>query len=128
MSWEPQPAPRPAETKPRSKVHELVALQSFEGNWIWNEELFSLLGHDQDHIKGKVNQVLGKGGSLQADEETVVVTLLVMGFLQHKNADSRDIWDLVYDKAQGWVQDKLKQMGTSGRLIATHQTNIMALV
>ena len=128
MSWEPQLAHQPAETKPRSKVHELVALQSFEGNWIWNEELFSLLGHDQDHIKGKVNQVLGKGGSLQADEETVVVTLLVMGFLQHKNADSRDIWDLVYDKAQGWVQDKLKQMGTSGELIATHQTNIMALV
>lgn len=120
--------PSTVHTQPPSTVYRLVAMQSFEGNWIWDQELFSLLGYDQSYMRNKVNQLLGKGVSLQADEKTVVVTLLVMGFLQRKNADSRDIWDLVYEKAQGWVHDKLKQMGTSGELIATHQTNIMALV
>lgn len=110
-----------------SKVHTLVALQTFEGNWEWKQDLFDVLGSNMADTQVKVLRLL-QAENLNTEVANVAATLLALGFLVNKNADLKAIWELVHGKAEAWIFHKLPQIGAIGEVIATHKNNIMALV
>ncbi|KAJ5183359.1 hypothetical protein N7492_000975 [Penicillium capsulatum] len=120
----PEPTTRLSDS---SVIHALVDMQTFEGDWFWKPDLFHLLGLDMTKTNETVNLLLGKPAPMRPDEANVVATLLVMGFLENKHSHSRDLWELVYDKAQGWIHAKLDQMGLDGESMRAHEAEIRAL-
>ncbi|KAJ5724255.1 hypothetical protein N7488_002290 [Penicillium malachiteum] len=98
---------------PRSKVHALVELQTFEGHWTWGEELFSILGYDMEAMRTKISNMLQNDGKayLPSDcENDVIATLLAMGWLTREHNDSKDVWELVFEKADTWVKISFEEM------------------
>ncbi|OOQ88295.1 hypothetical protein PEBR_13349 [Penicillium brasilianum] len=110
----------------QSKVHALVGLQSFEGNWEWKQDLFDVIGFQ---IKDVQAQILGllQVESLDGEARNIAATILALGFLVNKHADSKGLWELVSDKAEAWISNKLPQIGF-GQVIESHKSDIMALV
>lgn len=111
----------------QSKVHALVGLQSFEGNWEWNQNLFDVLGCQMTDIQAQILRLL-QFENFDTEAGKVVATILALGFLVNKHADSRGLWELVSDKAEAWIANKLSLETGLGQLIESHKRDIMALV
>ncbi|KAJ5994208.1 hypothetical protein N7451_009932 [Penicillium sp. IBT 35674x] len=98
---------------PKSKVHSLIELQGFEGNWIWDQHLFDVITTDMNEVRCKVTAILrnsGKRDVLTGREENVIATLMIMGLLKRDHQNSNALWELVYEKADTWVQNELAEM------------------
>ncbi|KAF7182475.1 hypothetical protein CNMCM7691_002045 [Aspergillus felis] len=110
-----------------STIHRIIALQSFEGYWTWSAELFEVLGLHERGITPRLMQLFQKeyrGGSNLA----VIATMLAMAYLSIKCAEDRSVWELVYDKAEGWKRQKLAEMGEWGDFLKRKEKEIIALV
>ncbi|KAF7167878.1 hypothetical protein CNMCM5623_001025 [Aspergillus felis] len=109
-----------------STIHRIIALQSFEGYWTWSAELFEVLGLHERGITPRLMQLFQKeyrGGSNLA----VIATMLAMAYLSIKCAEDRSVWELVYDKAEGWKRQKLAEMGEWGDFLKRKEKEIIAL-
>ncbi|KAJ5703316.1 hypothetical protein N7493_011705 [Penicillium malachiteum] len=110
----PVPASRrSAPEAPKSKLHALVELQTFEGNWTWGEDLLSILGYDMEAMRTKISNMLQNDGKayLPSDRENdVIATLLAMGWLTREHNDSKDVWELLFEKADTWVKNEVEEM------------------
>ncbi|KAJ5734962.1 uncharacterized protein N7483_000087 [Penicillium malachiteum] len=98
---------------PKSKVHSLVELQTFEGNWTWEQELFNILGSDMEAMHTKISNMFQNDGKvylLSDRENDMIATLLAMGWLTRDQNDSKDVWELVFEKADSWVKNELGEM------------------
>lgn len=71
------------------KVHAVIQAQDFEGWWEQSHELFTILGV---RVSG------------QQSKEWV--TVLVMKWLDVKMAAEKEVWELVADKAKGWLEGR----------------------
>ena len=82
------------------RVRVLIALQEFDGSWAWEAELFAVLGMDEAKMKA-VCQSAGvvDGGKVQA-------TIAAVAFLQTKAEDEEEVWEMVVEKAMGWLTGK----------------------
>ncbi|KAJ5758932.1 hypothetical protein N7520_006088 [Penicillium odoratum] len=98
---------------PKSKVYSLIELQTFEGSWIWEQQLFNIIGQGMEEIRSKVAATLqqsGKRDVLQEREANVVATLMIMGLLKREHQDSKALWELVYEKAESWVHNEVLEI------------------
>ena len=75
----------------------IIALQIFSGSWTWSAALERLLGVTQD----------AASKALQITSEEATATLCAMAYLQEKLADEEEVWELVVDKARGWLTTTL---------------------
>lgn len=128
----------PTSTKtPQMRMHELIQLQTFEGSWMWSNELFELLECNMNSTINKlvtmyrsVNRQVEKGFP-HGDEATVLATLLAMGWLRKKHTGSRAVWELVHGKASEWVRLQLKKMRdqrSPAAIIASIQDEIVDMI
>ncbi|KAJ5547755.1 hypothetical protein N7513_004989 [Penicillium frequentans] len=98
---------------PKSTVHALIALQTFEGSWDWDQQLFDVLGIEMNEIRNKATallQTFGKRDPLTRREENLIATMLAMGVLKSNYTDSKDVWELVFKKAETWALNELADM------------------
>ncbi|EAW18837.1 VIT and vWA domain-containing protein [Aspergillus fischeri NRRL 181] len=109
-----------------SRVHRIIALQSFEGYWTWSEELMNALGLDERDIRARLMKLFQKDS--RGSNLTVIATMLVMAYLITKCAGDRSVWELVYDKAEGWKRQQLVEMGETGDVLKAKENKIIALV
>ncbi|KAJ5824058.1 hypothetical protein N7447_006398 [Penicillium robsamsonii] len=119
------------------KMHELIQLQTFEGSWMWSNELFEILECDASAtitqlatLYASSNQTI-EHGFPHGEESTALATLLAMGWLLKKHLGSRGIWELVYAKASEWVRIELNRMqnqGSPGAIIASIRDEIVHMV
>lgn len=97
-------------------LHLLIALQTFEGYWEWNAKLFQALGLDAQTIEGKIQAASSHILNIEPQHEpipaSILATTLALIFLRKKAADDKDIWELISDKAQSWMDSALKTMDT----------------
>jgi hypothetical protein len=82
-----------------NKLEMLVDLQTFEGYWEWNEGLSAVLGVNKEQAGTLVN---ANGWS-----QAVVATALAVAFFEKKMANEKDAWELVVEKAKGWLEGQV---------------------
>ncbi len=83
-------------TNDEERVHRIIELQHFEGCWDLNEEVAHILGFEslQQFCGGREEKTRGKEWA----------TLLVVAFLEKRMREFEDVWDLVVEKAKGWLE------------------------
>ncbi|KAK3824893.1 MAG: LOW QUALITY PROTEIN: von Willebrand domain-containing protein [Benniella sp.] len=93
-------------------VHGIVGLQTFEGYWEWQESLLSCVGVDPVLAAEAVKK---HGWDLR-----VAATALAIVFLEKKKIDEKDAWELVVEKAKGWMEE---QIGANEVVVVLHKAS-----
>ena len=97
------PAARKAAT-PISPFHKLISLQTFSGAWEWSDALLAV--------------VMSKGKKLEFDaafgSEQVMATSLAVAYMEARLNDSRDVWEMVVEKAKVWMGSQVGADGVDG--------------
>ncbi|KAF2871509.1 von Willebrand factor type A domain-containing protein [Massariosphaeria phaeospora] len=76
-------------------VDFLIGLQTFEGFWEWNSELFNAIKISE---AGTESEIVKSG-----IDKKVFVTALVVAYLEDRLEKFRGSWELVVEKARGWL-------------------------
>ncbi|KAK3824900.1 MAG: LOW QUALITY PROTEIN: von Willebrand factor type A domain-containing protein [Benniella sp.] len=82
-----------------STVHGIIGLQTFEGYWEWQASLLSCVGVDPVLAAEAVKK---HGWDLR-----VAATGLAIVFLEKKKNKEKDAWELVVEKAKGWMEEQI---------------------
>ncbi|CAI7587167.1 unnamed protein product [Penicillium pancosmium] len=121
------PAPASSEkTNNKSKVHSLIALQNFQGNWSLSQELCC----EENTVRQRSVDLLGFSSSPFATTEAsleVLATLMAMGYLKNQHAEEKSVWELVFGKADTWLESVLPGLGEAGHKIQARREEIMSL-
>ena len=91
------------EQLPSDPLEAIVTLQSFEGSWGYREELLKVLGLDTGKLRALENQF----GAIFATGTELLATAAVLAYLEVKVAGKKDEWEMLADKARGWVVEEL---------------------
>ncbi|KAH7412310.1 hypothetical protein DE146DRAFT_642797 [Phaeosphaeria sp. MPI-PUGE-AT-0046c] len=87
----------PAKT-PEELSHYLISLQTFEGSWELSAALLAALKIEET----QVNTMCAE----QSLKPTVLVTALVVAVFERKLKDLEGTWELVVEKAKGWLESQ----------------------
>ena len=94
----------PKAAKSVSPLHVLISLQTFSGAWEWKDELLAV--------------VMSKGKKLEFDaafgSEHVMATSLAVAYLESRLADSKDVWEMVVEKAKTWMGSQVGEDAVDG--------------
>lgn len=86
-----------ASLSPAEQVHHLIVLQDFEGFWVLNRDVDTILALKDD----------GKNGTWKDFHSgTEWITVLVIVFLRVKMAGEKEVWELIVDKALEWLSTR----------------------
>jgi hypothetical protein len=91
---EPETAAPPMTNE--EKMLELVSLQSFDGSWQMTNKFLLILGLNEAMLT-----------ALLQLEDTVVATLVAVGFLECKVPEEEGVWEMIVEKAKGWLDGKI---------------------
>ena len=94
---------KPPPTTPQETLSALIGLQSFQGYWLWNTLTFDTLRISQEGAE--------KARSEAGWEKTEWMTALVIAFFEERLSGDRGAWELVIEKAKGWL---VYQLGGEG--------------
>jgi hypothetical protein len=108
------------------QVYCLISLQTFEGKWELTKELCTILDCDMDKVYSSFLELSNPTNS-PGQLVNVLATYMVMGFLKNKHADSRSVWELVYGKADTWLNKTVPGLGIAGATLDAHRAQIMSL-
>jgi hypothetical protein len=109
-----------------SQVYSLISLQTFEGKWELTQGLCTVLDCDMDKVYNSFIELINPTNS-PGRLVNVLATYMVMGFLENKHADSRSVWELVYGKAETWLNNTVPGLGIAGATLDAHRAQIMSL-
>jgi len=91
--------PKPKGAPPVDVLQALIELQTFEGYWALTQKLGVAIGVESREIE---NAAKAKGVDVK-----VLATALAVRYLTVKLADQEESWELVVEKAKGWLEDSL---------------------
>ncbi|KAJ5407892.1 hypothetical protein N7509_001775 [Penicillium cosmopolitanum] len=104
-----------------SGLHALISMQTFDGYWDWNNQLLQALGLEAESAKAKLQtrykDLAGNNSDIWGLPvwKEVLATCLVGHFLQTQLSDSKDVWELLKEKADTWVQKSLNDLNETDR-------------
>ncbi|KAI9854316.1 MAG: hypothetical protein M1824_000409 [Vezdaea acicularis] len=102
----PAPAPAPKPSTDLDRMHVIIALQSFVGSWtLTNELLETIQVSSQASQRGLARISTDLKGV--KDEDVIWATVLAIAFLQKRLAKDADSWELVVEKAMGWLEGSM---------------------
>lgn len=78
------------------RMYALIALQSFEGSWEWNDQLLAVLDVEGGSALAATTPNFDMG-------ERVRATVLAIAFLEGRLPKEVEAWDLVVEKARLWL-------------------------
>lgn len=87
----------PKAATPASPLHALIGLQTFSGAWEWSDDLLAVITP-----KGKKLEFDAAFGS-----EQVMATSLAVAYMEARLADSKDVWEMVVEKAKTWLSSQV---------------------
>ena len=85
----------------RDPLDIIISLQHFTGFWEFKKELLSVCGIGKN---GPANTMLASASSGQPSRGQVWATMLAITFLERKMTSEKDTWELIVDKAKGWLR------------------------
>lgn len=87
-------------SSPSDKMHALIGLQSFDGSWSSSssKSFYRIIGLDDS-----------RGGSISAlsKDDTVNMTALAIAWLRKHVRAEEDVWEMVVEKALGWLEARV---------------------
>lgn len=95
------PAPKQAQDQTLTPLQHLISLQRFDGSWTWSKELADALGVGEQQVSK-----MARDDGVEVQTPDVLATVAVILFFQRKLASERDTWDMIVNKAEGWVEGK----------------------
>lgn len=79
------------------KMHELIEIQQFDGSWVQSEMLFKLVGVDADTASQIPIDIVDEAKA----------TLLAVAWLKGRMGGDKEVWEMVVDKAEMWLDAKI---------------------
>ncbi len=102
---------------PDDALAAIVSLQSFNGSWGWSDNLLGVLGLEP----AKIQEVASRLQIVDQIGTDLLATILVVVFLEKVLASRRDEWEMLTEKAVGWMNQQCGVPGTveeiSGRYL-----------
>ncbi|KAF5660166.1 hypothetical protein FHETE_9140 [Fusarium heterosporum] len=93
-----------------SPLQALTSLQSFSGSWSWSVDLERVLGVTAAAInKLELPSVVRD----HAEKDSILATACAVLFFKKKLSDERDTWEMLVEKAEGWLEDSIGEDGVS---------------
>jgi hypothetical protein len=83
------------------RMHALIALQEFDGSWKWEPRLWTVLGMDEVKLKS----ICKLAGVL--DDGKIQATVAAVAFLQTKARAEEEVWEMIAEKAMGWLNGRV---------------------
>jgi hypothetical protein len=103
-------------------LYRLIGLQSFEGYWEMSDNLLETMSLDPAAARDMIEAAYQRGKEFEGDQVSsleswsdLLATSLVCLFLENQESSSREVWELVKNKADIWVQAELDALGSVDR-------------
>lgn len=97
-----------ASDEPGSLLQRLINLQSFEGSWSdISDALCDEMHIDRDAVRRTVNDLV-KASNQTLDKnlaQQVLITAIIVVYLEGKLEDEMGTWELVVEKARAWFEN-----------------------
>ncbi|KAF2753537.1 hypothetical protein EJ05DRAFT_470357 [Pseudovirgaria hyperparasitica] len=108
-----QAPPPPPHQTPETILAALIAHQTYTGSFTPSPALFELLGTTDAAIKHGAQKA-----GLDGEDIAVFVTMVVVLFCERRLADLEESWELVVEKARGWVGERVggREKGRMGEI------------
>ncbi|KAF5619785.1 hypothetical protein F52700_11613 [Fusarium sp. NRRL 52700] len=91
-------------------LQALTTLQTFAGSWSWSSDLERVLGVTSDQVSKLTLPASVKGHS---EKDNVLATACTVLFFKNKLQEEMDTWEMLVEKAEGWLEDNIGQDGAS---------------
>ncbi|KIW87218.1 uncharacterized protein Z519_12121 [Cladophialophora bantiana CBS 173.52] len=92
------------------KMHQIIGLEEFDGSWLRSKNLLALLGVTEEQFTS-VDIFTEKG------EDAIKATVLAVAWLKVKVLPEKDVWEMVADKAMGWLATRLGGEGNANKAV-----------
>ncbi|WXC59490.1 hypothetical protein SNK03_005353 [Fusarium graminearum] len=89
--------------KDKTPLEALTSLQTFSGSWPWNADLERVLG-----VKFEKVTKLGLPPTYKDD---ILATACAILFFKLKLKEEEDVWEMLVEKAEGWLEDNIGEDG-----------------
>jgi len=100
-----------SQDSPEYAVETLARRQSFEGYFDGHADIFELV------IKGKTAPpVPDFFGGTDELKEKIWYTLLCIGYLETKLTEEKEVWELIVEKANAWLESTLAGLVGANRV------------
>ncbi|KAI9809026.1 MAG: hypothetical protein M1825_002315 [Sarcosagium campestre] len=90
---------------PSQRMHKVIELQSFSGEWALSVELIAALAISAEDANEALDKLVLPQSLDHATSKFVLATALAIRFLEVKVGEEKDTWELVVEKAKGWLAD-----------------------
>ncbi|KAF5586806.1 uncharacterized protein FSUBG_12017 [Fusarium subglutinans] len=91
-------------------LQALTSLQTFAGSWSWSSDLERVLGVTSDQVSKLTLPASVKDHS---DKDDVVATACAVLFFKKKLQEEMDTWEMLVEKAEGWLEDNIGEDGVA---------------
>ncbi|KAF2867071.1 hypothetical protein BDV95DRAFT_582412 [Massariosphaeria phaeospora] len=92
------------DTDPATLLQRLIKRQSFAGSWTREDLPCSAMHVSRDAVKASAEKLAATHPAIGGDKiAAVLATAIVIMFLEKKMADEEETWELVVEKARGWL-------------------------
>ncbi|KAK6386280.1 hypothetical protein LTS17_001855 [Exophiala oligosperma] len=107
----------------KEKMHKIIDLQEFDGSWTLSESLLALVGGlTVDQVKKGVTTVTV---SSSPADDTSIATALAIAWLKSKVPGEEDVWEMVVEKAEGWLKTILGSDGTTDKALMSEVAKLI---
>lgn len=93
---------------PLERMQKLIDLQTFSGSWTITQGLLAIVSHGATTPFGSavdVERAIGEKGAAMGSEAQA--TVLAIAWLEVVMSDEKDVWDMVVEKAKGWLEGRM---------------------
>lgn len=99
---------------PEAVLELIVDRQAFDGAWQWDGgALVGLLGLDAAGVAAKATAVVGTSVA-EGKMLDIAATAAVLAYLEAKLAGKKDEWEMMAEKAAGWLEEAMMAAGATG--------------
>ncbi|KAM0410467.1 hypothetical protein ACHAPD_010272 [Fusarium lateritium] len=96
--------------KDKDPLQALTSLQTFSGSWSWSADLERVLGVSFEQVT--------KLGLPSTYKDDILATACAILFFKLKLKEEEDVWEMLVEKAEGWLEDNIGEDGVKELQVA----------
>ncbi|CVK98594.1 related to Vault poly [Fusarium mangiferae] len=97
-------APKKKSIGDMEPLQALTSLQTFAGSWSWSSDLEHVLGLTSEQVSKLALPASVKDHS---EKDDVLATACAVLFFKKKLQEEMDTWEMLVEKAEGWLEDNI---------------------